>query len=151
MNTRTAFTYSDKDEIGVAEAEIEVNGHRLTVYDVHPDGSDIAMLAFAKVLLERSKDKPYVIALGDYNLRDYEQAYKLINSVYTNAWASVYPSKISSDGVDMSGENRIDHIFVSPRWECATRSMCWFQIRPPITPSIGPRFIGKTRNVRFTV
>src|SRR3972149_1827357 len=32
------------------------------------------------------------------------------------------------------------------RWECATRSMCWFQIRPPITPSIGPRFIGKTRN-----
>jgi endonuclease/exonuclease/phosphatase family metal-dependent hydrolase len=113
LNTRTAFTYSDKDEIGVAEAEIEVNGHRLTLYDVHPDGSDTAMLVFAKVLLERSKDKPYVIALGDYNLRDYEEAYKLINSVYTNAWTSVYPSKISADGVDMSGENRIDHIFVS--------------------------------------
>jgi len=114
LNTRTAFTYSDKDEIGVAEAEIEVNGHRLTLYDVHPDGSDTAMLVFAKVLLERSKDKPYVIALGDYNLRDYEEAYKLINSVYINAWTSVYPSKISADGVDMSGENRIDHIFVSP-------------------------------------
>ena len=54
-----------------------------------------------------------MIALGDYNLRDYEEAYKLINSVYTNVWTSVYPSKISSDGVDMSGESRIDHIFLS--------------------------------------
>jgi endonuclease/exonuclease/phosphatase family metal-dependent hydrolase len=113
LNTRTAFSYSDKDEIGTAEAEIEVDGLRFTIYDVHPDGSDTAMLVFAKTLLERSKDKPYVIALGDYNLRDYEEAYQLINSVYTNAWVSVYPSKISADGVDMSGENRIDHIFVS--------------------------------------
>ncbi len=114
LNTRTVFTYSDKDEIGTAEAEIEVNGRRFTIYDVHPDGSDTAMLVFAKTLLERSKDKPYVIALGDYNLRDYEEAYQLIAGVYTNAWVSVYPSKISADGVDMSGENRIDHIFVSP-------------------------------------
>jgi endonuclease/exonuclease/phosphatase family metal-dependent hydrolase len=113
LNTRTVFTYSDKDEIGTAEAEIEVNGRRITIYDVHPDGSDTAMLVFAKALLERSQDKPYVIALGDYNLRDYEAAYQLINSVYTNAWTSVFPSKISPDGVDMSGENRIDHIFVS--------------------------------------
>ncbi|MBI5842232.1 MAG: endonuclease/exonuclease/phosphatase family protein [Chloroflexi bacterium] len=114
LNTRTVFTYSDQDEIGTAEAEIEVSGHRFTIYNVHPDGSDTAMLVFAKTLLERSKDKPYVIALGDYNLRDYEEAYQLIDGVYTNAWVSVYPSKISADGVDMSGENRIDHIFVSP-------------------------------------
>jgi endonuclease/exonuclease/phosphatase family metal-dependent hydrolase len=113
LNTRTVFTYSDTDEIGVTEAEVEVGGHLLTIYDVHPDGSDTAKLAFAKALIERSKYKPYVTALGDYNLRDYEEAYKLINSVYTNAWTSVYPSKISSDGVDMSGEDRIDHIFVS--------------------------------------
>jgi hypothetical protein len=26
----------------------------------------------------------------------------------------VYPSKISTDGVDMSGDNRIDHIFMTP-------------------------------------
>jgi len=52
--------------------------------------------------------------LGDYNLRDYEEPYLLIASVYTNAWESAYPSKISEDGVDMSGDNRIDHIFVSP-------------------------------------
>jgi endonuclease/exonuclease/phosphatase family metal-dependent hydrolase len=113
-NTRTAFMYSDRDETGVAEAEVEVAGLIFTIYDVHPDSSDPAMLAFAQTLLARSQDKPYVIALGDYNLRDYEEAYQLIDRVYTNAWVSVYPSEISPDGVDMSGENRIDHIFLSP-------------------------------------
>jgi endonuclease/exonuclease/phosphatase family metal-dependent hydrolase len=113
QNTRTVYTYSDQDEIGTAEAEIEIGGQIFTVYNVHPDGSDTAMLVWAKSLLERSKDNINVIALGDYNLRDYEEAYQLIASVYTNAWVSVYPSKIGSDGTDMSGENRIDHIFLS--------------------------------------
>jgi endonuclease/exonuclease/phosphatase family metal-dependent hydrolase len=113
-NTRTAFIYSDKDETGVAEAEVEVAGKLFTIYDVHPDSSDPAMLVFAQTLLARAKDKAYVIAMGDYNLRDYEAAYQLIDSVLTNAWTSVYPSEISPEGVDMSGDNRIDHIFLSP-------------------------------------
>ena len=113
INTQTLFMYSDKDETGVAEAEVQVAGLTFTIYDVHPDSSDPAMLAFARTLIDRSHGKPYVIAMGDYNLRDYEAAYQLIASVYTNAWTSVYPSKISPDGVDMSGENRIDHIFLS--------------------------------------
>lgn len=113
QNTRTAFTYSDKDETGIAEAEIEVDGARFTIYNVHPDGSDTSMLAFAESLLARSQGKPYVIALGDFNLRDYEEAYQRIDSVYTNVWTSTYPTEISDDGVDMSGENRIDHIFLS--------------------------------------
>ena len=112
-NTRTAFSYSDTDEIGTAEAEIEVGGLRFSIFDVHPDGSDTAKMVFAQTLLDLSKNDPYVVALGDYNLRDYEAPYQLVNSVYTNAWTSVYPSKISSSGVDMSGDNRIDHIFVS--------------------------------------
>lgn len=114
LDPRTVFMFSDQDETGVAEAEVEVSGNRFVIYDVHPDSSDPAMLGFAQNLLARSQDKPYVIAMGDYNLRDYEEAYQLIDSVHTNAWTSVYPSEISSDGVDMSGENRIDHIFLSP-------------------------------------
>jgi len=113
LNTEAIFSYSDTDEIGTTEAVIEVAGARFNLYDVHPDGSDTAKLICIQTLLERSKAEPNVIVLGDYNLRDTEKAYQLIASVYTNAWVSVYPSKISSDGIDMSGPNRIDHIFMS--------------------------------------
>jgi endonuclease/exonuclease/phosphatase family metal-dependent hydrolase len=113
LNTRTVYTYSDTDEIGVAEAEIDVNGFPVAIYDVHPDGSDLAKMTFVEALLQRSQTKPYVIALGDYNLPDTEPAYQLLNSVFTNAWTSVYPTKVSPNGVDMSGADRIDHIFVS--------------------------------------
>ncbi len=112
-NVRTAYIYSDKDENGIAEAEVTIEGRTFTIYNVHPDGSPTVDMSFAQTLIDRSQGKPYVIALGDYNLRDYEEAYQLIDSVYTNVWTSVYPTKISADGVDMSGENRIDHIFIS--------------------------------------
>jgi endonuclease/exonuclease/phosphatase family metal-dependent hydrolase len=111
--TRTIYIFSDKDENAIASAEVTVSGKTFSFFDVHPDGSPTVDMSFARTLIEISKDREYVIALGDYNLRDYEDAYKLINSVYTNVWTSVYPSKISADGTDMSGENRIDHIFIS--------------------------------------
>ncbi len=113
-NTQTIYIYSDKDENAIAAAEITVSGMTFSFFNVHPDGSDAVDMSFAKSLIAISKDASYVIALGDYNLRDYEDAYKLIDSVYTNVWTSIYPTKISADGVDMSGENRIDHIFISP-------------------------------------
>lgn len=113
LYTRTVFIYSDKDETGVAEAEIDVNGTRFTIYNVHPDSSDTAMLIFAQTLVDRASIQPYAIALGDYNLRDYEEAYQLIDHNLVNAWTSIYPDEIGADGIDMSGENRIDHIFLS--------------------------------------
>ena len=53
-----------------------------------------------------------MIALGDFNLRPYEEAYQLIDGVLSNAWTAVYP-----DGGTMPDERRIDHIFVSPGLE----------------------------------
>ena len=114
LNPGVVFSYSDSDEIGTTEAEIEVAGRRFTLYDVHPDGSDEAKLAWAQTLLARAEGNPDVIFLGDYNARKTDPAYQLFNGMYTNAWTSVYPSEIGSDGTDMSGRNRIDHIFVSP-------------------------------------
>jgi endonuclease/exonuclease/phosphatase family metal-dependent hydrolase len=114
QNTRTVFSYSDQDEIGTTEAEILVNGRRFTIYNVHPDGSDTAMLTFAQTVLARSKGNDNVIVLGDFNLREDEAAYQLIDAVLTNAWISVFPTGISDTGVDMSGGKRIDHIFISP-------------------------------------
>jgi endonuclease/exonuclease/phosphatase family metal-dependent hydrolase len=71
-------------------------------------------MVFAKTLVERADQKSNVIALGDYNLRAWEEPYLIIDETYKNAWTDVYPSGIDDDGLDMSGRNRIDHIFVSP-------------------------------------
>ena len=117
LNPQTIFSYSDQDEVGTAAVEIKVAGKTFTIYNVHPAGSDRVMLAFAETLLDSSANKNNFIALGDYNLRDYEEAYQLIDSRYTNAWVSNYPTEIGPDGVDMSGDNRIDHIFFSPELE----------------------------------
>jgi endonuclease/exonuclease/phosphatase family metal-dependent hydrolase len=114
QNPRSVFSYSDQDEVGTAVAEIEINGQRFTIYSVHPAGSDTAMLSFAETLLARSMGQSNVIALGDYNLRENEVAYQMIDQVFTNAWISVYPDGISDEGLDMSGTKRIDHIFISP-------------------------------------
>lgn len=113
-NPRSIFTYSDQDEIGTAEVDILVNGRQLTVFNVHPDGSDEAKMVFARTLVERAGERPDVIAIGDYNLRGWEEAYLVIDAVYKNAWIDVYPSGIDDSGLDMSGRNRIDHILVSP-------------------------------------
>jgi endonuclease/exonuclease/phosphatase family metal-dependent hydrolase len=116
-NPRSVFTYSDQDEIGTAGAEISVGGRIFTIFNVHPDGSDEAKLVFAQTLVDRANEKPDVIAIGDYNLRGWEEPYLLIDELYKNAWMDVYPTGIDENGLDMSGENRIDHIFVSPHLE----------------------------------
>lgn len=118
-NPAVTFTYSDSDEVGTSEAEIEVGGKLITIYNVHPDGSETAKVAFANALLARSEGKAYVIALGDYNSRKTDTTYQLVEGRLTNAWTSVYPSEISPDGIDMSGRNRIDHIFFSSGFSAA--------------------------------
>lgn len=113
-NPRSVFTFSDQDEIGTAEAEITVGGTQFTIFNVHPAGSDEAKLVFASSLVERANQKGNIIALGDYNLRGWEEPYLLIDAGYKNAWMDAYPGGVDDQGLDMSGEERIDHIFVSP-------------------------------------
>lgn len=116
QNPRSVFSYSDQDEIGTAEAEISVGEKVITIYNVHPAGSDVAKMVFAETLVGRAGEKPDVIAMGDYNLRGWEDPYLLIDVSLKNAWMDVYPTGVDEDGLDMSGENRIDHIFVSPHF-----------------------------------
>lgn len=104
-NTRTIFTFSDKDEIGTATAEIVLGDRRFTTYNVHPDGSDTAMLVFAQDLAARVGGESSVIALGDFNLRMWEKPFQVILAKLKNAWLEANP------GQDQ--ERWIDHIFFS--------------------------------------
>jgi len=97
-NVRTVFSYSDKDEIGTAVADIVVDGRRFTIFNVHPAGSATAKMAFAEALLAQSQGLDNVIVLGDYNLRHTDEAYQRIAAVYHNVPGS---------------EGHIDHIFLS--------------------------------------
>jgi endonuclease/exonuclease/phosphatase family metal-dependent hydrolase len=94
-NPRSVFSFSDQDEIGTAQAEIKVGDKEFTIFNVHPDGSEEAKMVFAKNLVERAGQKSDVIAIGDYNLRDWEEPYLLIDDHYKNAWMDVYPSGIN--------------------------------------------------------
>jgi endonuclease/exonuclease/phosphatase family metal-dependent hydrolase len=106
-NTRSVFTYSDTDEIGTAEAQVEVGGKIFFIYDVHPDGSPAAKLAFARSLVEHTQGETDVIALGDFNLREDQEAYQLVAASLTDAWKSLHPTEKGE------GKGWIDHIFVS--------------------------------------
>jgi endonuclease/exonuclease/phosphatase family metal-dependent hydrolase len=113
-NPRTVYSFSDKDEIGTSVVEVDIYGKHFVIFNVHPDGSDTAMMVFAKTLISQAKPYENVISLGDYNLREDELAYQEIDKVFKNAWIDAYPDGISDDGIDMSGRKRIDHIFISP-------------------------------------
>jgi endonuclease/exonuclease/phosphatase family metal-dependent hydrolase len=114
---RTIYSYSDADEVGTTEAVIRVGDLQLAIFNVHPAGSDEVMMAFASKLLEQADQYENVIAMGDYNLRESDQAYQEIAAEFQNAWLAVYPTGIDDEGLDMSGDMRIDHIFVSPHLE----------------------------------
>jgi endonuclease/exonuclease/phosphatase family metal-dependent hydrolase len=106
-DTRSVFTYSDTDEIGTAEAQIEVGGKTFFIHDVHPDGSPTAKLAFANSLVARTAGEAAVIALGDFNLREDQEAYQVVAASLTDAWKSLHPAEKGE------GQGWIDHIFIS--------------------------------------
>ncbi len=97
-NKHTVYSYSDLDEIGITAVEIVVDGRRFSVFNVHPDGSDTAMSVFAQTILEQAENSENVIILGDFNLRNTDEALQSIAEFYHNVPGS---------------EGHIDHIFLS--------------------------------------
>ncbi len=105
-DTRSVFSFSDTDEIGTAEAKIEVGGRTFTIFNVHPDGSKTAKMAFATNLVAQVQGLENVIALGDFNMRPDHEGYQLVAAQLTESWMSLHPV--------LEGKGYIDHIFISP-------------------------------------
>lgn len=129
-NTRTIFSYSDKDEAGTAVADVQINGRTITIFNSHPAGKDKAKLAHIDDLVAAVQPIESVIAVGDYNMRQGSMMYYRISAALINSWNSIYPNSIGaqhptigvqegtvSDPIDMT--ERIDHIFHTANFEAA--------------------------------
>jgi endonuclease/exonuclease/phosphatase family metal-dependent hydrolase len=113
ISYKSVFTFSDQDEVGTAEVQIQIGSDIFYVYDSHPDGSYDAKWAHMTTLLDQIGTKNKVIAMGDYNLRENESLYTLINSTLQDAWKTRWPNGTDSRGVSIDLYNRIDYIFLS--------------------------------------
>ena len=111
INAKTFFTYSDADEIGTTEVQINVGGMIFNVFNSHPDGSYDAKLAHIEILMERINGKTNVISLGDFNWREDSIYYNMSVAVLQDVWLVKWPTGVDDNGLDES--DRIEHIFVS--------------------------------------
>jgi len=104
------FTFSDTDEIGTAEVQIQVGTEIFNVYINHPDGEHEAKLAHITALMSRIGSKTRVISMGDFNFEQDTEYYNLTVPPLQDAWLTIFPTGFG-DGLNMS--ERIDHIFLS--------------------------------------
>ena len=133
---RTIFTFSDEDEVGTAVAELDMQGKRIAFFNSHPSG-EIPRRCHALELVRQAAAYESVIAVGDFNSRPREEAYRIIAGQLKDSWLEKYPNgvgllhsrlrphgkpldwhdsssgEVSATGDTISIPDRIDHIFVS--------------------------------------
>lgn len=114
-NTRTIFTFSNVDEVGTSVAEINYNGKKIGVICAHPCGNEHSDKSFTDMLVQTVSEYEYVIAMGDYNMRETETYYSQITEVLNDSW------KVAKSNTDKgnapSVNNRIDYIFASDNFD----------------------------------
>lgn len=113
-NPRTIFSFSNTDEVGTSMAEITLKGHRIAVFNSHPDGYNKVHAAHAGALMQHAANYDHVIAVGDYNCTRHDRSYEAITAVLNNSWLSVYTL---NDPVGEPYSLPIDHIFLSPTFQ----------------------------------
>lgn len=116
IDTNTIFCYSDGDEIGTAYVQIKIGDTVYNVFDNHPAGSGDAKLAHIQSVMEYISENSLenVISMGDFNSLENSTYYNASVSALKDTWLSMYPSGVDGDGLNMT--RRIDHIFVSPKF-----------------------------------
>jgi endonuclease/exonuclease/phosphatase family metal-dependent hydrolase len=110
INALSFFTFSDTDEIGTVEVQIQVGSEVFNVYINHPAGEHEAKLDHITTLMERIGSKDRVISMGDFNFRQFSEYYNLTSPFLQDAWLTMFPTAVGY-GLDMT--DRIDHIFIS--------------------------------------
>jgi endonuclease/exonuclease/phosphatase family metal-dependent hydrolase len=111
FNMSTVFSYSDKDEIGTTQAQIQIGDKIFTLFVCHPAGSDDAKLAHIEAVLYRASGMPNVIAFGDFNWRPNSLLYNMTTAVLEDTWIEKWPTGVE-EGQNIT--KRIDYVFVAP-------------------------------------
>ena len=106
LNVKTFFTYSNVDEIGTTQVQIQVGGTIFDVFINHPAGNDDAKLAHMQALMTRVNASNNVISMGDFNTRENTLYYNMSVATLQDSWRIDNPSTPMPD--------RIDYIFVDP-------------------------------------
>lgn len=104
LNAKTFFTYSDVDEIGTTQVQIQVGSTIFDVFINHPAGSDEAKLAHMQALMTRVNVSNNVISMGDFNTRE--------NTLYYNMSVATLQDSWRVDNPSTPMPNRIDYVFV---------------------------------------
>ena len=110
LNPRTAFLYSQGEQVAVILADIQVGEQIVHVYVTHlgNGGPLVQQQQFLQLLPSQGP----VIAMGDFNFRPNGPQYELTTQVLQDSWTRQWP-----DWQDAQGHRptrKIDHIWISP-------------------------------------
>ncbi len=111
ISAKTFFTYSDVDEIGTTEVQIQIGDEIFNVFISHPAGGHEAKLAHVEALMFRIHGRSNVISMGDFNFREDTEYYERTVFILKDTWRARWPTGIDDNNLNM--KRRIDHIFVS--------------------------------------
>ncbi len=116
VNTNVIFSFSDEDEIGTSYVQILIGDMIFNVFNSHPDGSRDAKLGHIQSVMNYISDNSLenVISMGDFNSRENSTYYNASVAALKDTWLSIYPTGVDANGLNMT--RRIDHIFVSPKF-----------------------------------
>ena len=116
-NSRTLFSYSYNDEIGTACCDIDVSNKKIGFFCCHPAGIYDAKNAFVTALLSEVEKYTHVIAVGDFNFREWSPHYKKVSKNLINSAAQLGIKNVDFHCGRLSLSRKIDHIFFTDNFQ----------------------------------
>ncbi len=110
LNPRTAFLYSEGEQVAVILADVQTTSGPVHVMVTHLGNG--GPLIQQEQLLRLVPENGPVIAMGDFNFRPYEAQYLLTTHLLQDSWTLRWPTWRDDAGNEPT--TKIDHIFVSP-------------------------------------
>jgi len=111
VDPQTFYMMSTGEQTASITAKIQVGKEWYTILVTHlGNGGPIQQ---QKNLLREIEGKENLIAMGDFNFQPDTEQYQLTTDTIKDSWLDRWPEDVDDYGIRV--ENRIDHIFLSPK------------------------------------